>query len=247
MATDKNATAAALVIGDEILSGRTKDENIGAIADHLASIGIDLKEVRIVGDVEADIVEALNALRTRYTYVFTTGGIGPTHDDITADSVGKAFGVPVEVDERAVAMMRPAYEKRGIELTPARLRMARVPQGADLIGNSVSAAPGFKMGNVIVMAGVPAIMRSMLKAATHGLTTGPIMNSVSLVLNHPEGEIADLFAMHQQAYPDVAMGSYPSFVDGHYRTELVLRSRDPSRLERARSELAEKLSARALL
>ncbi len=146
MSTQTAVTAAALVIGDEILSGRTKDKNIGVIADHLASIGIDLKEVRIVGDDETAIVEALNALRTRYDYVFTTGGIGPTHDDITADSIGKAFGVPVEVDERAVAVMRPAYEKRGLELTPARLRMARVPQGADLIGNSVSAAPGLQIG-----------------------------------------------------------------------------------------------------
>ena len=247
MTTETAVTAAALVIGDEILSGRTKDKNIGPIADHLASIGIDLKEVRIVGDDEAAIVEALNALRTRYDYVFTTGGIGPTHDDITADSVGKAFGVPVEIDERAVAVMRPAYEKRGLELTPARLRMARVPRGADLIGNSVSAAPGFRMDNVIVMAGVPAIMLAMLEAATQHLTKGQLMNNVSFVLEQPEAEIAELFADHQAAYPDVAMGSYPTFVDGRYRTELVLRSKDRTRLEKARIELGAKLASRSLL
>jgi molybdopterin-biosynthesis enzyme MoeA-like protein len=206
-----------------------------------------LKEVRIVGDDETAIVEALNALRIRYDYVFTTGGIGPTHDDITADSIGKAFGVPVEVDERAVAVMRPAYEKRGLELTPARLRMARVPQGADLIGNSVSAAPGFKLDNVIVMAGVPAIMQAMLEAATQQLTKGQLMNTVTFVLEQPEAEIAELFANHQAAYPDVAMGSYPTFVDGHYRTELVLRSKDRTRLETARIELGAKLAARSLL
>jgi molybdenum cofactor synthesis domain-containing protein len=247
VSTQTAVTAAALVIGDEILSGRTKDKNIGVIADHLASIGIDLKEVRIVGDDETAIVEALNVLRRRYDYVFTTGGIGPTHDDITADSIGKAFGVPVEIDERAVAVMRPAYEKRGLELTPARLRMARVPKGADLIGNSVSAAPGFKMDNVIVMAGVPAIMQAMLEAATQQLTKGQLMNTVSFVLEQPEAEIAELFANHQAAYPDVAMGSYPTFVDGHYRTELVLRSKDRTRLETARMELGAKLAARSLL
>jgi molybdenum cofactor synthesis domain-containing protein len=245
--TETAVTAAALVIGDEILSGRTKDKNIGVIAEHLASIGIDLKEVRIVGDDETAIVEALNLLRTRYDYVFTTGGIGPTHDDITADSIGKAFGVPVEIDERAVAVMKPAYEKRGLTLTPARLRMARVPQGAELIRNIVSAAPGFKMDNVIVMAGVPAIMKSMLETATQHLTTGLLMNNASFVLEQPEAEIAEMFAEHQAAFPDVAMGSYPTFVDGHYRTELVLRSKNLERLERARLELAAKLAARSLL
>ncbi|KAB2861226.1 MAG: competence/damage-inducible protein A, partial [Bauldia sp.] len=161
MSKDDIITAAVLVIGDEILSGRTKDRNIGAIAEHLTAIGIALREVRIVGDVAEEIVAAVNALRARYTYLFTTGGIGPTHDDITADAIGAAFGVPVEIDSRAVALMAPVYAARGIELTPARLRMARIPAGADLIPNSASAAPGFKIGNVIVMAGVPDIMRSM--------------------------------------------------------------------------------------
>jgi molybdenum cofactor synthesis domain-containing protein len=240
-------TAAVLVIGDEILSGRTRDANISVIATHLTAIGIDLSEVRIVGDNEADIVAAVNVLRSRYTYLFTTGGIGPTHDDITADAIGKAFGVAVNVDPRAVAVMKPAYEKRGLELTPARLRMARMPAGSELIHNTVSAAPGFMIGNVIVMAGVPAIMKAMLEAATQHLRMGQIVNAVSLVLQHPEADIAELFAAHQAAYPDIAMGSYPAFVDGGYRTELVLRGRVRQRLERAAAELCQKLAARGLI
>lgn len=240
-------TAAVLVIGDEILSGRTKDRNIGTIAEHLTAIGIALREVRVVGDTTADIADAVNALRGRYTYVFTTGGIGPTHDDITADSIGAAFGVAVDVDPRAVALMAPVYAARGIELTAARLRMARVPAGAALIVNSVSAAPGFVMGNVFVLAGVPEIMKSMLLAATEQLRTGPKMNAVSIVLSRPEGDIADTFAAHQAAYPDIAMGSYPSFADGRYRTELVLRGVDAARLEEARAELERVLAERDLI
>src|SRR3982750_2539390 len=144
-------TAGILVIGDEILSGRTKDKNIGFIAEYLTNIGIDLKEVRVVSDDEPDIIAALDALRHRYTYVFTTGGIGPTHDDITADSVAKAFGVGIDVDPRALALLKPYYQQRGYELTPGRLRMARIPEGAELIENRVSVAPGFMLGNVIVM------------------------------------------------------------------------------------------------
>jgi molybdenum cofactor synthesis domain-containing protein len=240
-------TAAVLVIGDEILSGRTKDRNIGTIAEHLTAIGIALREVRVVGDDAADIAASVNALRARYTYVFTTGGIGPTHDDITADSIGAAFGVKVDIDPRAVALMEPAYRARGIELTAARLRMARIPAGADLIANSVSAAPGFRIDNVIVMAGVPDIMRSMLVSATNQLRTGPKLNAVSIVLERAEGDIADLFAEHQARFPDVAMGSYPSFDHGRYRTELVLRSADPTRLEEARVGLAKLLAEREFL
>jgi molybdenum cofactor synthesis domain-containing protein len=240
-------TAAVLVIGDEILSGRTHDRNIAAIAEHLTAIGIALREVRIVGDVKEEIVAAVNALRARYTYVFTTGGIGPTHDDITADSIGAAFGVPVDIDPRAVALMAPVYAARGIELTPARLRMARIPAGAELIPNSASAAPGFKIENVIVMAGVPDIMKSMLAAATQRLRTGPKVNAVSIVVHRAEGDIADLFAAHQAAYPDVAMGSYPSFDEGRYRTELVLRSVDPDRLEEAHAGLVCALAEREFI
>ncbi len=159
----KVVTAAILVIGDEILSGRTKDKNIGYIAEYLTNIGIDLREVRVVADVEDDIVAAVNALRTRYDHVFTTGGIGPTHDDITADSIAKAFGVPIDVDPRAVALLLERIPKD--QLNEARLRMARIPEGAELIANSVSKAPGFSIGNVHVMAGVPSIMQAMLDAA----------------------------------------------------------------------------------
>src|SRR5437762_12400297 len=168
-------TAAVLLIGDEILSGRTKDKNLGFIADYLTALGIDLKEARIVPDIEDEIVAAVNALRARYTYVFTTGGIGPTHDDITADAIAKAFGVPIAVDERAVAMLLERIPKA--DLNEARLRMARIPQGATLIPNSVSKAPGFSMGNVHVMAGVPSIMHAMLDALGPTLPTGKKMLS----------------------------------------------------------------------
>src|SRR3954462_14687763 len=173
-------TAAVLVIGDEILSGRTKDRNIGYIAEYLTGLGIDLKEVRVVGDEEAEIVGALNALRARYTYVFTTGGIGPTHDDITADCVAKAFGVTIDVDPRARKLMAERFAARGVEMNEARLRMARIPAGADLVENSQSGAPGFKIGNVIVMAGVPSIMQAMLDAAAPTLQTGIKMISETI-------------------------------------------------------------------
>lgn len=235
-------TAGLLVIGDEILSGRTKDRNIGTLAEHLTAIGIQLVEVRIVPDSEPEIVTALDALRTRYTYVFTTGGIGPTHDDITADAVAKAFGVGIDVDPRALALLKPYYESRNVELTPPRLRMARIPFGAELIANSVSIAPGFMIGNVIVMAGVPLVMQAMLLDVTPRLRTGAKMHSHSLKLDRPEGDIATVFAAHQREWPDVSMGSYPSFGDGRFRTELVLRSTDEAKLHRAVEELRTKLS-----
>ncbi|MET0193318.1 MAG: molybdopterin-binding protein [Hyphomicrobiaceae bacterium] len=240
-------TAALLVIGDEILSGRTKDKNIGHIADHLTGIGIQLKEVRIVPDVEDEIVAAVNALRAKYTYLFTTGGIGPTHDDITADAVAKAFGVGIDVDERALTPMKAYYAGRGIELTPARMRMARLPFGSELVENSVSIAPGFKLDNVIVMAGVPNIMHVMLDAATKFLKTGKKMLSVGIDLNRPEGEIAAMFEAHQKRYPEVPMGSYPFMRDGKPGTQLVLRSTDATLLARAESELKMQLAARGWL
>jgi molybdenum cofactor synthesis domain-containing protein len=240
-------TAALLVIGDEILSGRTKDKNIGHIADHLTVIGIQLKEVRIVPDVEDEIVDAVNTLRAKYTYLFTTGGIGPTHDDITADAVAKAFGVGIDVDERALTPMKAYYAGRGIELTPARMRMARLPFGSELVENSVSIAPGFKLDNVIVMAGVPNIMHVMLDAATKFLKTGKKMLSVGIDLHRPEGEIAAMFEAHQKRYPDVPMGSYPFMRDGKPGTQLVLRSTDAARLAQAESELKTQLAARGWL
>jgi molybdenum cofactor synthesis domain-containing protein len=240
-------TAALLVIGDEILSGRTKDKNIGHIADHLTAIGIQMKEVRIVADEEAEIVAAVNALRSRYDYLFTTGGIGPTHDDITADSVAKAFGVGIDVDERALAPMRAYFQRRGVELTPARMRMARIPFGAELVENSISIAPGFMLGNVIVMAGIPSIMQVMLDAATKFLKTGKKMLSTAMDLHRPEGEIAEMFGALQKRYPDVPMGSYPFQRDGKPGTQLVLRSIDAARLAAAEAELKAELAARGWL
>ena len=178
--SDANPTAALLVIGDEILSGRTKDVNIGATADFCTDLAIDLMEVRVVSDVEDDIVDAVNALRARYTYVFTTGGIGPTHDDITADAIAKAFGVALPINPEARAMLEARWKERGIEPNEARLRMARIPEGASLIVNSVSAAPGFRIGNVHVMAGVPVIMRAMLEAIAPTLKGGRKVQSVTV-------------------------------------------------------------------
>jgi molybdenum cofactor synthesis domain-containing protein len=246
-ASDAVVTAAVLVIGDEILSGRTKDKNIGYIADHLTQVGIQLREVRVVPDEEAEIVAAVNALRTRYTYLFTTGGIGPTHDDITADCIAKALGVSIDVDPRALALLKPYYEKRGLELTPGRLRMARIPAGADLIENAISIAPGFMLANVVTMAGVPNIMQVMLDAVTPRLRTGRRMLSVAIDLSYPEGAIAEMFGAHQKLFPDVAMGSYPTLRDNRPCTQLVLRSLDAARLAAAEAGLREKLKARGML
>ena len=181
-------TAALIVIGEEILSGRTRDENISHIARYLNDIGIALQEVRVVRDIEAEIVAAVNELRARYSYVFTTGGIGPTHDDVTTDAIATAFGVEVAIDPRAVEAMRQGYS--ALELTPARLRMARIPHGAELVDNPVSRAPGFMLGNVIVMAGIPRIMQVMLDAVAPRLKKGRPMLSRSVRIEAPEGDVA---------------------------------------------------------
>jgi molybdenum cofactor synthesis domain-containing protein len=229
---DETVTAAILVIGDEILSGRTKDKNIGYIAEYLTNVGVDLREVRVVSDIEEEIVAAINALRSRYTHIFTTGGIGPTHDDITADSVAKAFGVPIDVDERAVKLLLERIPKA--DLNEARLRMARIPEGADLIENSVSKAPGFSIGNVHVMAGVPTIMQAMLDALMPRLKTGKKMLSRSLAAKAKEGDVAEPLGAVQKRFPDVSMGSYPSFEEGvGPTTTLVLRARDEALLDEA--------------
>ena len=240
-------TAAVLVIGDEILSGRTPDRNVNYIAAHCTRVGIRLQEVRVVGDDEAAIVEAVNALRERYTYLFTTGGIGPTHDDITADAIAKAMKVPIDLDPRAVELLRAFFARRGIEATPARMRMARIPSGAELIANTVSVAPGFMIGNVIVLAGVPDIMQVMLDDVTAKLRTGAKMLTATIQLFRPEGDVADIFATHQKKFPDVAMGSYPTFAEGRVSTQLVLRSTDSAMLEIARASLEGELIARGLL
>ena len=183
-------TAAVLLIGDEILSGRTKDKNLGFIADYLVGLGIDLKEARCVADDESDIVAALNALRARYTYVFTTGGIGPTHDDITADAVAKAFQVPIGHHPRAMEILLAYFKEIGREPNEARLRMARTPEGATLIENAVSKAPGFRIGNVFVMAGVPKIMQAMMEAIAPTLDKGVPMQSRTVALQGGEGDVA---------------------------------------------------------
>ncbi|MDR3373529.1 MAG: molybdopterin-binding protein [Ancalomicrobiaceae bacterium] len=219
-------TAAMVVIGDEILSGRTKDKNIGFVADYLTAIGIDLKEVRIVPDETDEIVAAINALRPRYTYVFTSGGIGPTHDDITADAVAAAFGVGIDHDPRAVKILSDYYAPRGVEFNEARMRMARIPFGADLVENKVSKAPGFHIGNVFVMAGVPSVLQAMMDEIVPTLTTGTKMLSETVRVELPEGIIASGLGKIQQQFPESMIGSYP-FHDGKiYGTNLVVRARD---------------------
>ena len=225
-------TAALLVIGDEILTGRTKDKNIGYIAEYLTGIGIDLREVRVVPDDEAEIVSAVNALRERHTYLFTTGGIGPTHDDITADCIAKAFGVAIDHDPRAVALLRERYQP--VELNEARLRMARIPAGADLIENSISKAPGFKLGNVIVMAGVPSIMQAMLDRVAPTLRTGARMIIETIEADGlAEGLYAAGLAETAAAHPTVSIGSYPSFSSSGFRNQIVVRGKDPAAVEAA--------------
>lgn len=235
-----SATAAMLVIGDEILSGKTKDKNIGTLADALTLVGIDLKEVRIVADEEPAIVEALNALRARATYVFTSGGIGPTHDDITADAVAKAFGVSIDVDPRAHALLSAWYEETGREMNAARLRMTRIPDGADLIENPVSIAPGFRISNVHVMAGVPSVFQAMLNAILPTLEGGVPIVQRALPFNCGEGDLADGLSAIVEAFPQVSIGSYPKLTDGRFTVEIVLRSRDAQALDEA-SEAAQKL------
>ncbi len=234
---DDIVTAAFLVIGDEILSGRTKDKNIGFLADYLTALGIDLSEVRIVADVQDDIIEAVNALRAKYTYVFTSGGIGPTHDDITAESIAAAFGVPLNLDPRAVAIMEKHYPPG--QFTPARQRMARIPEGADLIENKVSKAPGFRIGNVHVMAGVPSIMQAMMDAIAPTLKTGKKMMSQSVDANMPESRIAERLAVIQDAHPETLIGSYPKATDGKFTTQIVIRSRDEIILTAAAKAVSE--------
>jgi molybdenum cofactor synthesis domain-containing protein len=235
MAGETSITAAVLVIGDEILSGRTKDKNIGYIADYLGQIGIDLREVRIVPDIEDDIVAALNALRHRYSYVFTTGGIGPTHDDITADAVAKAFGVPISEDPRAITLLLERIKPE--DLNAARRRMARIPEGGDLVENKISKAPGFIIGNVIVMAGVPAIMQAMLDGVAPRLKTGAkVLVETVEAGNLPEGLYAADLGDIAERHKGVSIGSYPSFADGRFRNSIVLRSKDEAALAAAIAE-----------
>ena len=238
--TDPNSpavTAALLVIGDEILSGRTKDKNIGYIAEYLTAMGIDLKEVRVVPDDEGEIIAAINTLRAKFTYLLTTGGIGPTHDDITAECVAKALGVEISHDPRAVAMLRERYVNPE-DLNEARLRMARIPHGSTLIANSISKAPGFMCGNVIVMAGVPAIMQVMLDEIAPSLAKGRVMASLSVDAGGlPEGAYAAALGAIQKGHEGVIIGSYPHFDGVKFANQIVLRSRDEALLQKVRGEV----------
>jgi molybdenum cofactor synthesis domain-containing protein len=234
-------TAGLLLIGDELLSGRTKDKNLGYIADFLTALGIDLREARVVPDLEENIVAALNSLRARYTYVFTTGGIGPTHDDITADAVAKAFGVAIDHDPRAVAILKAHYQPA--MLNEARLRMARIPHGAELIANPVSKAPGFRLENVFVMAGVPKIMQAMLEAIAPQLEHGEPIHSATVIAHMGEGDLAKPLKEIQDRHPNVVIGSYPFEETGGFGSNLVLRSRDRKALETAAREVEEMTQA----
>ncbi|MEI4484997.1 molybdopterin-binding protein [Frigidibacter sp. MR17.14] len=233
-----NPTAAILVIGDEILSGRTREGNAHYLAAELSRIGVDLREVRIVPDDHATIVAAVRALSDLADHVFTSGGIGPTHDDITADAVGAAFGAGVGVREDARALLAAHYKTRGVELNEARLRMARIPEGATLIDNPVSIAPGFTLGNVHVMAGVPAVFQAMVASVLPLITGGRPLLSQTLRVLRPEGEVAEPLGRIAAEHPGVTMGSYPFQSNGAYGTNLVVRGPEAAEVSAAMTALA---------
>ncbi len=233
-----NPTAAMLVIGDEILSGRTRDSNMHHLAQRLTEHGITLAEARVVPDEQGRIVAALNDLRRAYDHVFTSGGIGPTHDDITADAIAVAFGVAITHRADAMALLAAHYERAGLPFNDARQRMARIPDGASLIDNPISTAPGFTLGNVHVMAGVPSIFEAMLAGVLPTLTGGAPLLSQSLRVNRGEGEIAGDFAALAAEFSDLSMGSYPFNTNGVYGTNLVIRGTEPARIDAAMTRLA---------
>ena len=237
-----NPTAAMLVIGDEILSGRTRDANMHHLAGQLTAHGIDLTEVRVVSDDQPAIVRALNALRADYAHVFTSGGIGPTHDDITADAIGAAFGVHVDVRDDARALLQAHYDRQGSELNAARLRMARIPDGATLIENPVSVAPGFTLENVHVMAGVPSVFQAMVQSVLPTLTGGQPLVSRTLRMMRGEGDLAGPLGEVAATYPDISFGSYPFQKDGVYGANLVLRGPDEAALDAAMAALEAALA-----
>ena len=238
------ANAAILVIGNEILSGRTQDANVAYMGAELAARGITLAEVRIVRDDQPAIVAALDALRASHTYVFTSGGIGPTHDDITSAAVARAFGVPLERDPEAVRRLQSRYGDG--ELNAARLKMAEIPVGAQLVDNPISQAPGFRMGNVFVMAGIPSILRAMFEGIRHTLAEGPPQISRSVTLAVREGDLAEGLTRIQDRHPEVEVGSYPSFTEGRSLVTIVARGTDAGRLDNVMAEtrvLAAELGA----
>ncbi|USG59509.1 molybdopterin-binding protein [Sneathiella marina] len=233
----KIVTAAVIVIGDEILSGRTKDKNMVYLAEQLIEQGVQLREVRVIPDIENEIINAVNSLRKKFDYVFTTGGIGPTHDDITADSIAAAFNIEIGYHPEAMNILTRHYENSGIEFNEARMRMARIPEGALLIDNPVSKAPGFQVENVFVMAGVPIIMQAMFEGIISRISGGARMLSRTIGAGLPEGKIAGELGALQNEFPDVSMGSYPFFRQGEVGTNLVLRSINQLDLDRAFEKL----------
>lgn len=243
MTDSQTVTAAILVIGDEILSGRTKDRNIGYIAEYVARLGVEVREVRVVPDDEGEIVAALNALRARWDYVFSTGGIGPTHDDITADAVAKAFGVPIDYHPQAVEILTARLAQTGGVMNEARMRMTRVPKGGELVLNKISAAPGFRIGNVIVMAGIPAVMQAMLEYIAPQLRTGAKMLSETVRADCREGDIGTELGAIAKAHPDVIIGSYP-FMDENKgpNAHVVMRARDADKLALVKAEVETMLA-----
>ncbi|KIN65465.1 Molybdenum cofactor biosynthesis domain protein [Sulfitobacter noctilucae] len=233
-----NPTAAMIVIGDEILSGRTRDSNMHHLAGQLTEAGIDLKEVRVVGDERGTIIAAVQALATVYDYVFTSGGIGPTHDDITADCIAAAFDVGIDVRADAKAVLAEHYAKSATDLNDARLRMARIPDGATLIDNPVSAAPGFLLRNVHVMAGVPAVFEAMVASVLPTLTGGAPLISKTMRIERGEGDIAGPLGVLAKEYPLLSMGSYPFQKDGKYGAHIVIRGNDADEIDAALGKLA---------
>lgn len=233
-----NPTAAMLVIGDEILSGRTRDSNMHYLAGELTRHGIRLLEARVVADEAPAIIAAVNALRATYDHVFTSGGIGPTHDDITAEAIATAFEVGISQRPDALALLAAHYERAGLEFNAARRQMARIPDGATLIDNPVSTAPGFTLGNVHVMAGVPNIFQAMVASVMPTLTGGAPLLSQSLRVNRGEGEVAGPFGALAAEYPELSMGSYPFLQNGAHGTNLVIRGTDAAQIDAAMTRLA---------
>ena len=232
-----NPTAAMLVIGDEILSGRTRDSNMHHLAGELTAKGVDLREVRVVSDDRDAIVGAVQALSGAHDHVFTSGGIGPTHDDITADCIAAAFGASIDVRADARAILAAHYERAGTELNEARLRMARIPEGAALIDNPVSAAPGFTLKNVHVMAGVPVVFQAMVASVLPTITGGAALISKTQRIDRGEGDIAGPLGALAAAFPDLSMGSYPFQKDGKYGAHIVIRGTDEDQVDAAMAQL----------
>jgi len=244
LSKDNEPTAAVLLIDDEILSGRTQDANLAYIAKFLSAYGIEVRAARTVPDVETEIVAAVNALRARYTYVFTTGGIGPTHDDITTDAIGHALGLRVDFHPEALALLERRY-KPG-EFNDMRRRMARAPEGASLIRNSVSTPPGFQIGNVFVLAGIPMIMRAMLEDVGPRLERGRVVSTATIAAQVGEGRIAAALAQIQREHASTAIGSYPMFSAVGPIVHLVVRGRDAGEVELAARAIEDALIAQGI-